>query len=75
MPRCIVLYETKCKIIPGNCLRRLCSSSYRHDIRYDLLAAGSHLIAKMLTNNTTVTVPRQNTEIYQCIAFVTEYHF
>jgi hypothetical protein len=33
------------------------------------------LIAKMLINNTILTVPRQNTEMYKCIAFVTEYHF
>ena len=29
----------------------------------------------MLTNNTILTVPRQNIEIYKCIAFVTKYHF
>lgn len=33
------------------------------------------LIAKMLTNNTILTVSRQNTEMYKCVAFVTEYHF
>jgi hypothetical protein len=33
------------------------------------------LVAKMLTNNTISNVPRQNTEMYKSIAFVTEYHF
>lgn len=78
MPRCSVLYETNSEhffnlsaaTVSADCAHQVTGMT-PYTICWLLVAI---LIAKMLTTNTILTIPRQNTEIYKCIAFVTEYH-